>query len=106
MVPQEATPNNSEPTREQAKAKLAALREQYGERASALSTENEAKTRLVLVDCILEALGWSKDEFNPEQAAGHIGFTDYLVSADDIPRFIVEAKRTGTTFRHPRSGLK
>jgi hypothetical protein len=106
MVPQEATPNNSGPTREQAKAKLAALREQYGERASALSTENEAKTRLVLVDSILEALGWSRDEFNPEQAAGHIGFTDYLVSADDIPRFIVEAKRTGTTFRHPRSGLK
>jgi len=100
------SPQSSSPTREAAAAVLSELQKKYGDKASILSGENEAKTRLLIIDCILEALGWSKDDFNPEHPVKHVGFTDYLMSADDIPRFIVEAKRVGKTFVRPQTGLK
>lgn len=97
---------NLEPTRENAAATIASLKNQYGERASSLNSENEAKTRLLLVDSILVALGWDRKDFNPEQPVGTIGYTDYRMVADNISRFIVEAKRVGHTFGNPRVGLR
>ena len=73
------------PTREEAAATLSELRKAYGDKASLLTEANEAKTRLLIIDRILESLGWSKDDFNPEHPIKHVGFTDYLISADDIP---------------------
>ncbi|MGE5658858.1 MAG: P-loop NTPase fold protein [Actinomycetota bacterium] len=98
--------SSDSPTREVAAAKLSELRNTYGNKAGLLTESNEAKTRLLIIDSILESLGWKKDDFNPEHPVPHIGFTDYLVSADSIPRFIIEAKRVGKTFRRPQTGLK
>jgi len=92
--------------REVALKAIADLRKKYGDKGSSISEENEAKTRLLIIDVILEALGWSKDDFNPEQSVKYVGFTDYLITADSIPRFIVEAKRIGQTFIRPKTGLK
>jgi Cdc6-like AAA superfamily ATPase len=92
--------------RELALESLANLRKKYGDKGSIISGENEAKTRLLIIDSILELLGWSKDDFNPEHCVKNVGFTDYLITADDIPRFIVEAKRIGRTFIRPQTGLK
>lgn len=97
---------NLEPTRESAAATIASLKDQYGERAGSLNAENEAKTRLLLVDSTLAALGWDRKDFNPEQPAGTMGYTDYRMVADSISRFIVEAKRVGHTFGNPRVGLR
>ena len=72
--------------RDAALATLTALRQRYGEKADRVAAMNEAKTRLLLIDEILLALGWNKNDFNPEQAAGAAGFTDYLLSVDGYPR--------------------
>ncbi|MHC5734005.1 P-loop NTPase fold protein [Nostoc sp.] len=106
MKPKDQTSQGSIPSRESALAVLASLRRQYGDKGSNLCGENEAKTRLLIIDKILESLGWSKEEFNPEHPVKHVGFTDYLITADGIPRFIVEAKRIGQTFIRPQTGLK
>jgi len=98
--------SESKLTRESAAEHLSDLRRKYGEQPTALSTANEAKTRLLLIDSILEALGWSRDDFNPEEPAKNVGFMDYLISVDGIPQFIVEAKRVGETFGHPNTGLR
>jgi predicted DNA-binding ribbon-helix-helix protein len=94
-------------TRDTAFATLVTLRQRYGEKADQVAAMNEAKTRLLLIDEVLLALGWNKDDFNPEQAARAAGFTDYLLSVDGYPRLVVEAKRAGHTFtsnkRHTKS---
>lgn len=100
------TLQNNIPTRETALATIANLRNKYGDKGHSLFGDNEAKTRLIIIDDILESLGWSKDEFNPEHSVKHVGFTDYLMKADDVPRFIVEAKKIGQTFIRPKTGLK
>ena len=106
MAPKDKASSSKTLNRETALEALAELRKNYGDRGSALNKENEAKTRLLIIDTILEALGWSKDDFNPEHPVKHVGFTDYLMSVDDIPRFIIEAKRIGQTFSRPQTGLK
>lgn len=106
MPSKDKTPVSQVPNREAAIEVLVELRKKYGDKGSALSKENEAKTRLLIIDSILEALGWSKDDFNPEHPVKRVGFTDYLISVDTIPRFIVEAKRIGQTFTHPQIKLK
>lgn len=88
-------------TREQALITVKVLRERYRDKQEHLASFNEAKTRLLLVDEVLQALGWPKDNFNPEHAT-RSGFIDYLLSVDNSPRLVVEAKRTGTTFRSTR----
>ncbi|HLP87394.1 MAG TPA: P-loop NTPase fold protein [Nostocaceae cyanobacterium] len=100
------TLQDNTPSRESASAVLANLRREYGDKGANLFGDNEAKTRLLIIDKILESLGWSKEEFNPEYPVKHVGFTDYLITADSIPRFIVEAKRIGQTFIRPQTGLK
>ena len=92
--------------RDAAYATIFELREKYGERGEALFNANEAKTRLLIIDKTLNILHWNDDDFNPEETAGTIGFTDYLLKIDGNPRLIVEAKRTSQTFRIPRSKLK
>lgn len=106
-MPLEKTFSSSDsPTREAAAATLSELRNTYGDKASLLTEANEAKTRLLIIDSILESLGWLKDDFNPEHPVQHVGFTDYLISTENIPRFIIEAKRVGKTFIRPQTGLK
>jgi hypothetical protein len=63
-----------------------------------LAKANEATTRLLIVDEVLQALGWSKDSFNPEENVSPGSFTDYLLRVDGVPRLVVEAKRVGHTF--------
>lgn len=87
-------------SREEAFEGVLALRAQYGEMAEQLHNANEAKTRLLIIDTILESVGWNKDDFNPETPAGK-GYLDYCLEIDNIPRVIVEAKRIGRTFRSP-----
>jgi hypothetical protein len=98
----------SEPSimpREDAHKILAALRSKYGCNAEKLSSANEANNRLLIIDEILQSLGWPKDDFNPEKSLESApGFLDYLISTEETPHFIVEAKRTGVTFGHSRSG--
>lgn len=83
--------------REEALGRIAALREKYADKNELLAF-NEAKTRLLVIDETLIALGWSKESFNPELNSGPAGFCDYLLSVDHCPRVVVEAKRTGHTF--------
>lgn len=99
-------PQDKVPDRDTALAALSSLRKEYGNRGANLFGENEAKTRLLIIDSILNALGWSKKDFNPEHPIKHVGFTDYLMTADGIPRFIIEAKRIGQTFICPQAKLK
>ncbi|MFN9173586.1 MAG: P-loop NTPase fold protein, partial [Synechocystis sp.] len=106
MTPTSKELQNNITNREVALGIIADLRKKYGNKGSSISGDNEAKTRLLIIDCILESLGWSKEDFNPEHAVKYVGFTDYLIMADDIPRFIVEAKRIGQTFIRPQTGLK
>jgi hypothetical protein len=82
---------------------LAKLRSTFGERSDAakLQVANEAATRLLLIDEVLEALGWSKDEFCPEERTASGEFTDYVLTANAEPWMIVEAKRAGATFDVP-----
>lgn len=96
----------SNPTREQAAATLATLKVKYGKKAKALEEENEATTRLLLIDEILRALGWKPDDFNPEKSVSRVGFTDYQITADGVNHFIVEAKRVGYTFGNSKRGLR
>jgi len=58
-------------------------------------TQNEADTRLRLIDRILiEVLGWSRSEINCEHT-NHAGYTDYLMKIGETPSFVVEAKKAG-----------
>ncbi len=84
-------------TRTDALESLKRLRSRFGANEAEISSFNEAKTRLLLIDETLVALGWPKDSFNPEERSGK-GFTDYLLAIDDRPCLVVEAKRTGHTF--------
>ena len=88
-------------SRDSAFERIGKFREEYNSKASLLSDANEAKTRLLLIDNVLNVLGWSRNEFNPEEVAGAAGYTDYLLSIDNIPRLIVEAKRLSSTFGVP-----
>lgn len=93
------------PTRESALAVLRKIRAEAGSDPN-LASLNEAKTRLLVIDELLMALGWPKHEFNPEERAGGTGFTDYLLSIEDRPRLVVEAKRTGRTFKSNKRHTK
>lgn len=63
--------------------------------AQRLKAANEAETRLLLIDRVLEILGWSPEEYKPEQPTSTGRYTDYLLTLDGKPRLIVEAKRYG-----------
>ena len=61
---------------------------------------------MLIINNVLNALGWNDEDFNPEERAGSVGFTDYLLSIDGFPRLIVEAKRNSHTFHIPRNRLQ
>lgn len=87
--------------REKASQIIQGLKEKYKNKASSIQDANEAKTRLLIIDEVLIALGWEKEDFNPEVHAGKAGYIDYLLAIDKTPRLIVEAKKTGNTFCSP-----
>lgn len=89
--------------REALQTKLDEIRRKFN--ANEIEGFNEATTRLVIIDEILVELGWDKKEFNPEQSSGAGGFLDYLLTIDRIPTLIVEAKRSGVTFKAPGKSL-
>lgn len=96
----------AEMTREDALEVIEMLRQEYGDHAEKLHEANEAKTRLLIIDRVLNVLGWSRDDFNPEASAGDIGYIDYMLTIDDTPRVVVEAKRIGHTFGSPSHGMR
>lgn len=63
---------------------------------------NEAATRLLIIDQVLEILGWPKADFNPEYHTT-TGYTDYLLAIEGRHRLIVEAKRLGLISPLPRT---
>jgi hypothetical protein len=73
-----------------------------GDVPSNLKGINEATTRLLIVDSILEILGWSKTEFNAEKVNSIGGYTDYRLTIDGQSRLIVEAKKMGRVEQLPR----
>ncbi len=84
---------------EVALSKLKALITRYTENYANLNSSNEATTRLLIIDEVLSILGWNKSDYNPETWLANAGFTDYLLTSKGIPRLVVEAKKTGQTFR-------
>jgi GTPase SAR1 family protein len=68
-----------------------------------LQGANEAKTRLLIIDEVLSLLGWSKNEYEPEQATSTRSYTDYRLTIEGQPRLIVEAKRIGVVNPLPKS---
>ncbi|WP_141686182.1 hypothetical protein, partial [Alishewanella sp. HH-ZS] len=76
---------------------------EYKNNSDSLFLSNEAKTRLKIIDEVLLILGWSKDEFNPETHVKNLGYTDYLIKVNKIPRLVIEAKKIGDTFKNYHS---
>ena len=64
---------------------------------------NEAMVRLLIIDEVLNILGWDKHEYQLEKVTSNGGYTDYRLSIENQPRLIVEAKRLGTVEPFPRS---
>lgn len=91
--------------RENALKLFCALTQKYKDLKNKLHSANEAKTRLLIIDEILQILGWDKESFNPESYSKNVGYSDYLLKLDNNPRLIVEAKRVGDTFCHPSLNL-
>ena len=91
-------------SRDEAFEKIQGLRNKYGDSAHKLHESNEAETRLLIIDEILQAIGWNKDDFHPEYSANG-EYIDYLLTVDNIPRLIVEAKRIGRTFAAPSNQM-
>ncbi|MGD1862348.1 MAG: hypothetical protein ACFB0E_20570 [Leptolyngbyaceae cyanobacterium] len=92
-------------SREDALRRIDAIREKYDSSAYKIHTKNEACTRLLVIDEILNLLGWDKEDYNPESPTAS-GFIDYLLSINGTPRLIVEAKRGNATFNKARYSLR
>jgi len=64
---------------------------------------SEADTRSKMIDEIFKnCLGWSESDIVREERIDG-GFVDYVFSIDGIPRFVVEAKKSGMCFQVPLS---
>ena len=64
----------------------------------------EADTRAQFIDPLLNLLGWSNSEVRREPYAGWSdskGYVDYLLSIDDRPMLVLEAKKTERSFQIP-----
>jgi predicted type IV restriction endonuclease len=68
-----------------------------------LQEANEAETRLLVVDRVLNILGWPLEDYKPEEAVAGGGFTDYRLTIDGQQRLIVEAKRIGRILALPKT---
>lgn len=91
-----------ETQRERALKSINQLRDKYELDDKSLYSANESKTRLLIIDEVLSALGWAKEEFNPEEVTISGQYIDYLLKVDGFPRLIIEAKRVGNTFSQIR----
>jgi len=66
----------------------------------------EADTRVKIIDTIFkECLGWEEDDIRRETHI-HKGFIDYIFMINDIPMFVLEAKKIGEHFNIPLSFRK
>ncbi|WP_049071871.1 AAA family ATPase [Klebsiella michiganensis] len=92
-------------SREKAFEQFKALQKHFTSHKNTLYEANEAESRLLLIDEILQILGWKKEEFTPEAFCGTAGYADYILSIERNPRFVVEAKKIGVTFGLPTSSL-
>ncbi|HIE9456284.1 TPA: hypothetical protein ACXRZK_004724 [Klebsiella variicola subsp. variicola] len=81
-------------SREKAFEKFKEVQERYIARKDTLFEANEAESRLLVIDEILNILGWNKEEFTPEAYCGTAGYADYILSTDRTPRLVVEAKKS------------
>ncbi len=91
--------------REKAFEKFKEVQERYIARKDTLFEANEAESRLLVIDEILNILGWNKEEFIPEAYCRTAGYADYILSTERTPRLVVEAKKIGATFGLPTSSL-
>lgn len=69
------------------------------------SDYTESDTRVKIIDPTLKCLGWGEGEIRREPHAGWSGsegFIDYLLSVENRPVLVVEAKKTGRTFNIPQ----
>jgi hypothetical protein len=67
--------------------------------AQTLRDANEAKTRIVFIDRVLNACGWPPETLAVEEPSGTGDFIDYLLAdAQGQPWMIIEAKRSSRTF--------
>lgn len=80
-------------------AKFEKLIDKSKSTSSSIFSSNEAATRLLLIDEILQILGWEKSSFNTEKWITNAGYTDYLLTHKDVPRLVLEAKKIGQTFK-------
>lgn len=66
----------------------------------------EADTRALVIDPLLQSLGWSNSEIKREPYAGWAddkGFIDYLLMQDGKPMMVLEAKKIGRSFSLPHN---
>lgn len=72
----------------------------------ALPTDDtESDTRAKIIDPVLSHLGWTANEIKREPYAGWSdskGFIDYLLSVENRPMLVLEAKKTGCMFNIPQ----
>jgi predicted type IV restriction endonuclease len=62
---------------------------------------SEADTRVKIIDEILKkCLGWTESDIVRETSV-ESGYIDYVLSVDGIPRFVIEAKKSGDYFEIP-----
>ena len=80
------------------------LKNRIKDQANRLSM-SEADTRALLIDPVLNALGWDlmdtgqvRREYNP-YSDGTRGRSDYVLFIDGVPRVLVEAKKLGACKR-------
>jgi ABC-type dipeptide/oligopeptide/nickel transport system ATPase component len=97
--------SGSDLSKEEAFERIQELQKKYGKSNGIIHNSNEAKTRLLIIDEVLSAIGWKKEDFNPEHAENG-EYLDYLLSINGFPRLIVEAKRIGQTFANPSKKMR
>ena len=65
---------------------------------------SESDTRAQIIDPVLQILGWSPKEIKREPYSGWSdsrGFIDYLLLVEQRPMVVIEAKKTGRSFKIP-----
>lgn len=64
---------------------------------------SESDTRAKIIDPLFKnCLGWTEDDIKRETHI-HKGYLDYIFSIEGVPRFILEAKKIGKSFKIPAS---
>ena len=78
------------------------LQDKIPELNSLTKLENESTTRLRAIDTILfEILSWDKSSIETEKYCRAEGYADYVFFFNNMPNFVLEAKRSGIEFIIP-----